>query len=84
VVAAALAVDVGDHVAVAAEQRLGRAHLGAQGELALGEAVAAALLGLGLAVILLRAPPQKVHFSILPRLPTLPACGYCGAPNGQA
>jgi hypothetical protein len=29
-------------------------------------------------------PAQKVHLSILPREPKLLACGYCGAPNGQA
>src|SRR3546814_5213726 len=28
-------------------------------------------------------PLQKVHLSILPRLPKFPAWGYCGAPNGQ-
>ncbi len=29
-------------------------------------------------------PAQKVHLSILPRVPKLPIFGYCGAPNGQA
>ncbi len=29
-------------------------------------------------------PAQKVHLSIFPREPKLPACGYCGAPKGQA
>ena len=29
-------------------------------------------------------PAQKVHLSILPRLPKLVALGNCGAPNGQA
>src|SRR5881394_4409540 len=47
----ALAVDVGNHVAIAAEQRLGRAHLGARGQLALGEAVAAVLAELGFAAV---------------------------------
>src|SRR5690349_2307896 len=47
------AQDVGDHVAVAAEQRLRRAHLGTRRELAFGEAVAPVLLVLGLAAVLL-------------------------------
>src|ERR1700704_387460 len=51
----ALPVDVGDHVAVAAEQRLGRAHLGAGGELALREAVRAVLRELLFREVLLRA-----------------------------
>src|SRR6185436_15012986 len=51
----ALAVDVGDDIAVAAEQRLGRAHLGARRQLALGQAVAAVFLELRRALILLRA-----------------------------
>ena len=29
-------------------------------------------------------PAQNVHLSILPRTPNAPACGNCGAPNGQA
>ena len=29
-------------------------------------------------------PAQNVHLSILPRRPNAPACGNCGAPNGQA
>src|SRR5207247_7393603 len=47
----AIAIDVGDHVAVAAQERLGRAHLGAGRQLAFGEAVAAVLLELGLAAV---------------------------------
>src|SRR3954462_11371693 len=43
-----VAEDVGHHVAVAGEQRLGRAHLGARGQLALGQAVAAVFLELRL------------------------------------
>src|SRR5215510_13003655 len=38
-----LLVDLGDDVAVAGEQRLGRAHLGAQWQLAFGEAIGAVL-----------------------------------------
>src|SRR3546814_9334872 len=48
-----LAVDVGHLVAVAAEQRLGRAHLRAERQLALGQAVAAVLLELGVRVAFL-------------------------------
>src|SRR3546814_15337811 len=48
-----LAVDVGHLVAVAAEQRLGRAHLRAERQLALGQAVAAVLLELGVRVVFL-------------------------------
>src|SRR4029077_10753154 len=39
----AVAIDLGDDVAVAAEQRLGRAHFGAGRQLAFGQAVAAIL-----------------------------------------
>src|SRR5262249_53186615 len=49
-----LLVDLGDDLAVAGEQRLGRAHLGAQRQLALGEAVRAVFLVLDRAVIGLR------------------------------
>src|SRR5258706_6250221 len=51
----ALPVDVGDHVAVAAEQRLGRAHFRARGELPLREAVRAVLRELLSREVLLRA-----------------------------
>src|SRR3970282_1860955 len=47
----ALAVDVGDHVAVAAKQRLGRAHFRARRKRGLGQAVAAVFLELGLALV---------------------------------
>src|SRR6266851_2603041 len=52
----ALAVDVGDLVGVAGEQRLGRAHLGAERQLAFGDAVApvaalADLFGMVVAVL---------------------------------
>src|SRR3546814_13759779 len=50
----ALAVDVGHHVAVAAEQGLGRAHLRTERQLALGQAVAAVLLEFGGRVIRFR------------------------------
>ena len=50
-----LLVDLGDDVAVAGEQRLGRAHLGAERQLALGEAVAAVFDVLGFGVVGLRA-----------------------------
>src|SRR5204862_5873717 len=48
----ALAVDRGHDVAVAGQQRLGRAHLRAQRQLALGQAVAPVLLELHLLVLL--------------------------------
>src|SRR5690606_31767689 len=47
-----LPVDVRDDVAIAAQQGLGRAHLGAGRQLAFGEAVAAILLELGLGAVL--------------------------------
>ena len=74
----ALAVDVGDHVAVAAEQRLGRAHLGAGRQLALGQAVAAVLLELGLASC---PPPGRRR-----RTCTCPSCraGRRRRPAGTA
>src|SRR3546814_11729303 len=49
-----LAVDIGHHVAVAAEQGLGREHLRTERQLALGQAVAAVLLELGGRVIRFR------------------------------
>jgi formate dehydrogenase iron-sulfur subunit len=58
----AFAVDVGDHVAVAAEQGLGRAHLGAQGEFAFGQAVAAVFLELGDRAVGLRAAAAEGAF----------------------
>src|SRR5664279_3077815 len=51
----ALFVDLGDDVAVAGEQRLGRAHLGAQRQLAFCEPVGAVFLVLFLAVVGFRA-----------------------------
>src|SRR5690606_22519747 len=51
----ALAVDVRDDVAVAGKQRLGRAHLRTQRQLALGQPVAAVLLELGIRQVRLRA-----------------------------
>src|SRR5262245_31012432 len=50
----ALLVDLRDDLAVAGEQRLCRAHLGSQRQLAVGEAVRAVLLVLGRAVVRLR------------------------------
>src|SRR3546814_17399261 len=50
----ALAIDVGYHVAVAAEQGLGRAHLRTERQLALGQTVAAVLLELGRRVLRFR------------------------------
>src|ERR1017187_3868374 len=47
----ALLVDLGDDIAVAGEQRLGRAHLGAQRQLAFGKTVGAVFLELFLAVV---------------------------------
>src|SRR5689334_8020641 len=47
----AIAVDVRDHLAVATEQRLRRAHLGARRQLAFGEAVAAVFRELGLRTV---------------------------------
>src|SRR6185437_15358059 len=51
----ALFVDLRDDVAVAGQQRLGRAHFGAQRQLALGKAVGAVFLILGLAAVGFRA-----------------------------
>src|SRR3546814_19650959 len=50
-----LAIDVRNRIAVAGEQRLGRAHLGAERQLALGQPIAAILLELGRGVVFLRA-----------------------------
>src|SRR5215813_15434902 len=50
-----LLVDLRDHLAVAGEQRLGRAHLGAQRQLAVGQAVRAVALILGEGAVDLRA-----------------------------
>jgi len=79
-----LAVDVGQHVAIAAEQRLGRAHLGADRQLALGETIAAVLLELRLGLVGLRPAGAERALVHLARMPKAPACGNCGAPNGQA
>src|SRR6476646_6181973 len=46
-----LLVDLGDDVAVAGQERLGRAHLGAQRQLAFGQAVGAVFLVLFLAAV---------------------------------
>ena len=79
------AEDVGDHVAVAAQQRLGGAHFRAGRQLAFGQPVAAVFVELGLASRSASGPPaQNVHLSILPRRPKVPLDGNCGAPNGQA
>src|SRR6185312_9713109 len=62
----AVAVDVGDDLAVAAEQRLRRAHLGARRQLAFGEAVAPVLLEFGVRPIGLgpaRAERALVHLA---------------------
>src|SRR6185503_14806268 len=48
-------VDLGNDVAIAGEQRLGRAHLGAQWQLAFGQTVGAVLLELFLAAVCVRA-----------------------------
>src|SRR5262249_48357803 len=61
-----LLVDLGDDLAVAGEQRLGRAHLGAERQLAFGEAGCAVLLVLRLAAIGPRtagAERTLVHFA---------------------
>src|SRR5215475_4499033 len=50
-----LLVDLRDDLAVAGEQRLGRAHLGAQRQLAVGEAVRAVFLVLGRRIVRLRS-----------------------------
>src|SRR5262249_31959794 len=52
----ALLVDLGDDLTVAGKERLSRAHLGAQRQLALGEPVGAVLLVLLLRAV--RAPPR--------------------------
>src|SRR5690242_4076588 len=46
-----LLVDLGDDLAVAGEQRLGRAHLGAERQLAFGKTVRPVLLVFGLAAV---------------------------------
>src|ERR1041385_1292425 len=51
----AFLVDLRDDVAIAGKQRLGRAHLGAERQLALGEPVRAVLLVLGGRAVRLRA-----------------------------
>src|SRR5690554_3974315 len=61
-----LAVDVRHHVAVTGEQRLGRAHLGAQRQLALGDPVRAVLGQFGLRMRRLgaaRAERALVHLA---------------------
>src|SRR6185437_5954217 len=50
-----LLIDLRDDVAVAGKQRLGRAHLGAQRQLAFGQPIGAVFLVLGLAAVGLRA-----------------------------
>src|SRR6187401_554218 len=51
----ALLVDLGNDVAIAGEQRLGRAHLGAQRQLAFGQPIGAVFLELFLAAVGVRA-----------------------------
>src|SRR5882672_3454029 len=80
----ALPVDVGDHVAVAAEQRLGRAHFRARGSFPCARRFAPYFANSSFERSFSGPPAQKVHLSILPRTPNAPLCGYCGAPNGQA
>src|SRR6056297_4031486 len=58
----ALAVDIGDHVAIPRQQGLCRAHLGADGQFALGDPVAAVFLELGLAVVFLGATGAEGTF----------------------
>src|SRR6185503_10120368 len=58
----ALLVDLGDDVAIAGEQRLGRAHLGAERQLAFGEAVGAVLLVFRLRAVGLGAPGAEGAF----------------------
>src|SRR6185436_11171036 len=65
----ALAVDVGQDVAFAAQERLGRAHFGADRQLAFGETVAAVLLELGFGVVGLGAAGAEralVHLAAHP------------------
>src|SRR4029077_2521132 len=65
------AEDVGNDVAVAAEQRLGRAHLGARRQLPFGEAVATVFLELGIAAIDLRPAGTEgalVHLAAQPEV----------------
>src|SRR5207253_10120428 len=62
----AVAQDVGDDIAVAAQQRLRRAHFRAQRQLALGQAIAAVFLELRLAAVLFgaaRAERALVHLA---------------------
>src|SRR5437870_11355154 len=57
-----LLVDLGDDLAVAGEQRLGRAHLGTKRQLAFGQAIGAVLVVLRLAAIGFRAAGAEGAF----------------------
>src|SRR5437899_8968588 len=58
----AFLVDLGDDLAVAGQERFGRAHLGAQRELPFGETVGPVFLVLGGAVVRLRAAGAECAF----------------------
>src|SRR4029079_18692603 len=67
-------VDLGNDVAVAGEQRLGRAHLGAQGQLAFGQPVCTVFLELFLAAVGVRAAGTEgalVHLAARPEVTDL-------------
>src|SRR6188474_2638504 len=67
-------VDLGNDVAIAGEQRLGRAHLGAQWQLAFGQPVGAVLLELFLAAVGFRAAGAEgalVHLAARPEVTDL-------------
>src|SRR5689334_6847086 len=67
-------VDLGNDVAVAREQRLGRAHLGAQGQLAFGQPVGTVFLELFLAAVGVRAAGTEgalVHLATRPEVTDL-------------
>src|SRR5262245_30226839 len=65
----ALLIDLGNNVAIARKQRLGRAHLGTQRQLAFGQTVVAVLLELFLAAVGFRAAGTEgalVHLAARP------------------
>src|SRR5437868_4799295 len=69
-----LLVDLGDDLAIAGKQRLGRAHFGAERQLALGEAVRAILLVLFLAAVGLGAAGAVgafIHLAARAEIPDL-------------
>jgi hypothetical protein len=79
-----LAIDLRDHVAVAGEQRLGGAHVGAERQLALGQAVGAVLDVFRRGAVLLRPAGAIGALVHLAAPAEIADARYCGAPKGQA